>query len=299
MSRSSALVASDSEPGCFSLELYDKDVPVKTEAQGQMVSGSKSRTWTFRRILRAIAKWIPGILLAWHLLKQITRDAPMEGFDDYDHYWRLRKRDISTDWWHARYSYVIDEIQDGTRVLDLGCGDGGFLKYLSKARPNCEVLGADISAEAIAMVRRRGLLGVHIDSARPLREQVPPHFDYVVLMELLEHVVEAERLFRDVLALTPKYLFVSLPNMGYFVNRLRLLIGGRTPITNVFYHMREHVRFWSVKDFRHWADVMGCEVTGVFGQYGYSLALARRFPRLFASGVVYRIVPKNVRPENR
>jgi methionine biosynthesis protein MetW len=191
----------------------------------------------------------------------------------------------------ARFRFVTERIPDGARVLDIGCGDGGFLAHLKAHRPNCHVLGADIAPRSIEMLAARGLPGVVIDPARPLAAQLTGTFDYVTLLEVLEHIVDAESVIRQVCALGPKRIFVSVPNMGFIFNRIRLMFGGRTPITVIVYHMREHVRFWTVKDFREWAAVMGLEVKHVFGQHGYISALVEHWPALFARAVVYELAP--------
>jgi len=90
--------------------------------------------------------------------------------------------------------------------------------------------------------------------------------------------------------LNPQKCIVSIPNLGYIGCRLRLLLGGRMPLTNIFYHIREHIRFWTVKDFIYWADKMGFKVEKIEGQYGFPV-FWKLFPSLFASGVVYILEP--------
>jgi methionine biosynthesis protein MetW len=250
----------------------------------------------WRRTLSVLAKvayQIPGIDFLIQGYRESRRPAPLDEFASYDEYWDQRAQQGFRDPPHVmmRYRCVSERIPDGARVLDVGCGDGGFLAHLKKQRPSCEVLGADVSARSVAMLSERGIPGLVLDPARPLREQIDGSFDYVVLMEVIEHIVDAESVIRDVCRFNPKRIFVSVPNMGFIFNRIRLMFGGRMPITVIVYHMREHVRFWTVKDFHEWAEVMGLEVKGVFGQHGYIPALVEHFPALFARAVVYELAP--------
>lgn len=244
-------------------------------------------------ILGRVAYQIPGIDFLIQTYQESRRPAPLDEFASYDEYWDQRAQQGFRDPPHvmARYRCVTERIPDGARVLDVGCGDGGFLAYLKKDRPHCEVLGADISTRSIEMLIERGLRGLVLDPNRSLREQIDGSFDYVILMEVIEHIVDAESVIRQVCTFNPKRIFVSVPNMGFIFNRLRLMFGGRMPITVIVYHMREHVRFWTVKDFYEWAKVMGLEVEGVFGQHGYVPALVEHWPALFARAVVYELVP--------
>jgi methionine biosynthesis protein MetW len=251
------------------------------------------------RFLETLVFNIPGVDFLILAYREIRRPAPLEEFADYDEYWHQRSTEGLRNLPHVmlRYDYVTERIPDGARVLDVGCGDGGFLAYLKKHRPRCEVVGADVSERSIQMLREQNLEGVLLDRSRSLREQIDRSFDFVVLMEVLEHIVDAESLMRQVCEFKPRRIFVSVPNMGFIFNRLRLMFGGRMPITVVVYHMREHVRFWTLKDFYQWAEVMGLEVTHVIGQHGYIPALVRHFPALFARAVVIELAIKNASGE--
>ena len=86
-------------------------------------------------------------------------------------------------------------------------------------------------------------------------------------------------------------LYVSTPNLGYLAHRLRMLFG-RFPVTYIA-DPREHLRYWSVKDFIYWSEKLGYskpDVLGLRGKPGV-FKLPARFPSLFASEVVYRFKP--------
>jgi methionine biosynthesis protein MetW len=221
----------------------------------------------------------------------------LDEFADYNEYWAKRIETESCDKYVPRYDLVIKRIPESISVLDIGCGDGAFLNYLKKNRPNADVFGVDISSTAISVLRQRGLNGLVIDSNRPLRSQIDRDFDCVVLMEVLEHVHYADDLLRHTLNFHPKKVFVTIPNMGFILNRLRLLIGGRMPVTSIIFHMREHIRFWTVKDFIQWSGVLGFEVKSISSAYmseslqWLNKTLVRWSPGLFGRQMVYELEP--------
>jgi hypothetical protein len=69
---------------------------------------------------------------------------------------------------------------------------------------------------------------------------------------------------------------------------VRLGLFGRFPTTNCVYHIKEHVRHWTLTDFREWTARLGLQVTHVEAQYGAPL-LRRWWPGMFAKGLVYRV----------
>jgi len=223
---------------------------------------------------------------------------PLNDFNDYDDYWKRRVTQGVSHTVIPRYTWVAERIPDGDSVIDIGCGDGAFLAYLKSRNPASPLFGIDISEEAISHLKERGIDGVRTDGTIPLRKLVDRDFDIVVLMEVLEHMSEAEAFFKEVLALNPKRIFVSIPNVGYLPYRLRLMFGGRFPATTILYHIKEHLRFWTVNDFRQWAGVMGCDVARCAGQENSRSAfgrfLARRFPSLFSYQVIYELTPKAI-----
>jgi len=233
-----------------------------------------------------------------YLLNAITSifsPMPLNDFGDYDNYWTQRLATGLPGTVLPRYQWIADRIPDGASVIDIGCGDGAFLAYLRSRNPSSTLFGVDIAATAIARLKERGIEGARIDGSTPLRGVANRDMDVAVLMEVLEHTVEAEALFKEALSFTPRQIFVTLPNAGFIVHRLRLMFGGRFPVTTILYHVKEHVRFWTVRDFRQWASAMGCHVTACAGQAGgrnpLSRLIVQHFPSLFAAQVIFELTP--------
>ncbi len=252
---------------------------------------------SLKRILSVMLYRLPPFCFLVYFYRAIWGAAPLNEFGNYDEYWAKRQQTDQVDRSLPRYELVTRHIPDGASVLDIGCGDGSFLSYLKQQRPNADVLGIDISSKAVTMLRQRGLNGQVIKPSLPLRNQINRSFDYVVLMEVLEHVQDAETLCRQTLDFCPKRVFVTIPNMGFILNRLRLFIGGRMPVTMIVFHMREHIRFWTVKDFTQWTQTLGFKVDRFSYRYKrkslwfFNKTIVRWYPSLFARQLVYELVP--------
>jgi methionine biosynthesis protein MetW len=228
-------------------------------------------------------------------VKRLRRPLPLADLDGdsfYDAYWErrldLEPEVVTTAPGRARI--VSEFVQPGWSVLDLGCGDGSFLECLRREVPGITVRGADVSETALAAARARGLEVLRLDLSDPA-VQAPRGHDVITLLEVIEHVPDAEAVVRNAAAAAGKYLIVSVPNLGFVESRIRLL-AGRGPITNVVHHVREHLRQWTVRDFREWADHLRLEIVAERPTRPITLfGVGRRWPALFSSGMLYVLRP--------
>jgi len=231
---------------------------------------------------------LPSIRRSVARLRRPLPLAELEGDSFYDAYWATRldlEPDIVTTA-PARARIVAEFVTPGWSVLDLGCGDGSFLHCLRREVPGVEVRGADVSDTALARARARGIDGVQLDLADPHAE-IPGSADVVTALEVIEHLPDAEGAVLKAAAAARHYLIVSVPNLGFVESRLRLLIG-RGPLTNVVHHVREHLRQWTVHDFREWAAHLGLRIVAERPTRPVALlGLGERMPTLFSSGMLY------------
>lgn len=231
------------------------------------------------------------------LRRPLPLAADLDGDSFYDAYWE-RRLDLEPDvvtTAPGRARIVAEFVQPGWTVLDLGCGDGSFLHCLRQEVPGVEVRGADLSETALARARARGIEAFRLDLAGP-DAQVPGGYDVITALEVIEHVPDAEAVVRKAAAAARRYLIVSVPNLGFIESRLRLL-AGRGPNTNVVHHVREHLRQWTVRDFREWAAHLGLEIVAERPTRPVAaLGLGRRMPSLFSSGMLYVMATRAARP---
>jgi methionine biosynthesis protein MetW len=216
---------------------------------------------------------------------RLTGPAPLNDFPDYDAYWVERGGLGEVI---ERWRIAVELIPDGASVLDVGCGSAEFLNYLRTERPNVKATGIDISQVAVQRARDSGFEAYQLDLTR---EDIRGTFDYVTAFEVIEHIPNAEAALARIKAAARRQVIMSLPNVGSIENRLRLGLFGRFPVTNCIFHMNEHVRFWTVRDFREWAERYGMRVVRVYGQGGITFLPWRRFPGLLSEAVVYLLEP--------
>lgn len=230
------------------------------------------------------------------VLSRLSRPAPYNDLPNYDEYWQERHAKGLNPGALHRYQVIAKLLPDSATVLDVGCGDGAFGLYLAKTRPDCKFHGVDISSVAVQYAQSRGLSAQILDPSKSLQEQIDTTFDCVTVMEVLEHIVDAEEVMTTIAALSRGWIYVTIPNAGCIYHRMRLALFGRFPITNIVFHMKEHVRFWTYLDFKQWIARFNLEIIDVIGQSGVGSKveniLARKLPKLFAMQVIY-VLKKN------
>jgi methionine biosynthesis protein MetW len=200
--------------------------------------------------------------------------------ETYDDYWRLRGSGAI----QPRFHVIAAGVPDGATLLDVGCGDGAMLEYLARTK-GVRALGIDISGEAVSRAGRRGVIA-RVQTLADLRSSGET-FDHVVMSEVVEHVADAERFVLDAWAVTRQSMWVTFPNIAYFPHRLRLL-AGKFPVQWVVFP-GEHLRFWSVPDFKAWLAALDIPATRVVPSNGLTVAGAHRvLPNLFGNQIVVR-----------
>jgi len=197
---------------------------------------------------------------------------------DYEDYWRVRGHHS----FQPRYRIIAELIEPGSSVLDVGCGDGWLLEHLIQTR-NVTGFGIDISPEAVRMARKRG---VPAEVGDVLTWQPDKEYEYVILSEVLEHLPNPEEVINKVRCCFRQAIIASIPNIGYYPHRLRLLLG-RFPIQWSL-HPAEHLRFWTMVDFSDWIRTFDLEVEAVHSSDGF-LVLHRYWPNLFGNQIVFVI----------
>ncbi|MEO5362230.1 MAG: methionine biosynthesis protein MetW [Magnetococcus sp. DMHC-8] len=122
-------------------------------------------------------------------------------------------------------------VDEHSRVLDLGCGDGLLLEYLFQHK-QVQGFGVEISHEGVHACIARGLPVYHGDIDQGLSDHQDDSFDYVILSLTLQAVRRPEFVLREMLRVG-KRIIVSFPNFGHWRIRAHLLFGGRMPRTRL------------------------------------------------------------------
>ena len=122
---------------------------------------------------------------------------------------------------------IADMIESGTRVLDIGCGDGALLDHLVKFK-EVDGRGIELSQAGVNACVRQGLSVIQGDADTDLVDYPPMAFDYAVLSETLQATRAPDELLRQLVRIA-RHAIVSFTNFGHWRIRLSLLMKGRMP----------------------------------------------------------------------
>lgn len=124
---------------------------------------------------------------------------------------------------------IYDWIPAGSRVLDLGCGNGELLSALVTYK-NCTGYGVEIDTNGVIASMERGINVIQADLELGLQDFSDGSFDVIVLSQTIQAMQNTEKILRD-LTRVAKQAIVSFPNFGYWRNRLQIALGGHMPVS--------------------------------------------------------------------
>lgn len=119
-------------------------------------------------------------------------------------------------------------VPEGSRVLDLGCGDGAMLAYLQRSR-GCTGYGIEIADTNLLACVRRGVNVIQLNLDEGLSLFDDASFDVVLQIDTLQHLRNAEVMLRETVRVG-RIGIVAFPNFAHWPNRLSVL-RGRMPVT--------------------------------------------------------------------
>ncbi len=156
---------------------------------------------------------------------------------------------------------IMRHIERGSRVIDLGCGDGRLMERL-RNEMDCEVMGVEVEHENFVAVIRRGLPAIAADLNDGLVDVPDSSFDVAVLSQTLQQVRNPKHLLLEMLRVARRAAVV-VPNFGHWRVRLEVLRRGRTPITQALpyeWYETPNLHFMSMRDFRDLMDGIGLRI---------------------------------------
>ena len=120
----------------------------------------------------------------------------------------------------AEYDYIIQLVSSGSRVIDLGCGNGSLLKKLVEEK-NVIAQGIELSVSGVEACRNKGLdvLQSRIDEKLPFKDL---EFDFSICNVTMQMVMYPEVLLKEMKRIS-KYQIISFPNFAFYKNRIDLL----------------------------------------------------------------------------
>jgi methionine biosynthesis protein MetW len=183
-------------------------------------------------------------------------------------------------------------VAEGSRVLDLGCGDGALLAHLREQR-GVHGYGVEIDFDNIVRCVARGVNVVQADLDAGLATFETDSFDTVILLQTLQAVRFPLKVLREMLRVGREGV-VTFPNFGYWRARGQLTLGGRMPVTPGLpaqWYETPNIHLCTLRDFEALCRQERIEMAErvVIGPGQREGTLTRLWPSLFAEVAVYRL----------
>ena len=159
------------------------------------------------------------------------------------------------------FKIISELIENDTRVLDVGCGDGTLMKYL-KDEKNVDTRGLEISKNNVQNCTSKGLSVIEGNAEKDLHQFPNLSFDYAILSQTLQAFYNPEKVIDDLLRVANKAI-VTIPNFGYWKVRLHLLIKGTMPITKTLpneWYNTPNLHMCTIKDFFNFCSKKNIEL---------------------------------------
>jgi methionine biosynthesis protein MetW len=159
------------------------------------------------------------------------------------------------------FNIIANNIENRTRVLDVGCGDGVLIEYLKKEK-NIDVRGLEISKDKVQKCISKGLTVIEGNAEIDLKQFPDNSFDYVVLSQTLQAFINPELVIKELLRVG-KRAIVTIPNFGFWKIRLHLLIKGTMPVTKTLpdeWYNTPNLHMCTIKDFVEFSNKINFKI---------------------------------------
>jgi methionine biosynthesis protein MetW len=181
---------------------------------------------------------------------------------------------------------IAEIIGEGSRVLDLGCGEGDLIALLS-SKKGVRVQGIELDNDAVGRCVMRGFSVFNGDIESGLAEYPDRSFDWVILNQSMQETRKIDFVIEECLRVGRRVI-VGFPNFAHITARMSIFFRGRTPITSSLPHCwfdTPNVRFLSIKDFR--AFCRRKRIVVVDSQYLGKKKVVKVFANLLAVNAIF------------
>lgn len=186
---------------------------------------------------------------------------------------------------------ICDMLESGTRVLDLGCGNGDLLALLRKEK-KIKGQGIELNEAAIFRCVEKGLSVFHMDFDTGLSSFPDRSFDCVILNQSLQETLHVEFVLKEALRVG-QGVVIGFPNFAHIKARAQLFFRGRTPVTGALpypWYETPNLHFLSISDFERYTVERQIKV--LERRYFTGRSIIRFRPNLFAMNAIF-VIKKN------
>jgi methionine biosynthesis protein MetW len=145
---------------------------------------------------------------------------------------------------------IAQMVAPGSRVLDVGCGDGALLQLLTDTK-EVDGRGIEVSRERVNACVARGLSVIQGDADRDLDDYPDGAFDYAILSLTIQATRHPKNVLEHLLRIGRRAI-VSFPNFGHWRVRSQLLLTGRMPVNEHLpdaWYVSPNAHLCTIKDF--------------------------------------------------
>ena len=157
------------------------------------------------------------------------------------------KISIRKDW-----KLIESLINKESKVLDIGCGEGGLIEQLEK-NIHADTNGIEVNAELARKAIANGFNVIQGNAEEDLLQYSNHSFDYVILSQTLQAMIKPKDILLELLRIGEKAI-VSFPNFGHWKIRFQLLLTGKMPITKGLpyaWYETPNIHVFTIKDFQN------------------------------------------------
>ena len=194
---------------------------------------------------------------------------------------------------HANYNHIVPLIENGAKVLDLGCGDGTLLKKLIDEK-NVHGKGIEINQENVIQALHKGLSIIQGDIDEGLEDFSDNEMDYFILNQTLQSTQNPDFVIKEMLRVG-KHAVVSFPNFAYWRIRFYLLFKGKMPKSKMLpfeWYDTPNIHLLTVRDFFDYCEKRDIKISkSILTRRGkiVNSRLRRTFADIFAEEVIFVI----------